>query len=1039
MQKVYLLMAVILCLFLGIGKTIAQPQVAGYSDLNDVYSLYFDDNGGTNDTMWIGTSGGVVYRVSTDFSVAHTITRQDDGIGSNFVTAIVTDDNGNKFFGTFEDGITVYNNGIVTTYNSTNSVINNKINCMALDVNGFVWAGTPTGAYRYNGTSWDAYNSASQVSTEVKSMAVDGDTIWFGTSNQGLYLYDINSNIWAQETSTNSVISSGNITHIASNNITALAVRNDSLLIGTPGGISFFNPAGSTWVTEIVGAAGNEIYDIVMWDFGTFYASTTNGLFSSGGSIWTLDGMLPYNPTGVLERVNYELWIGFNENMKGVLPYMFSTPPPAYTVNGTQYPNSNSISGVISRNNETYFSTSGSGLLVFDGTQWRIEEISDFPNLTLSDMDIQMDTIWLAAGYDGVATYDPTFGLNVYGLSDNTANVLSVGVDKRDNKRIWCGTEKGVFSFYGYTEEATHFTQGNGQLLNDIVKKIAVDINGVVWFMHVNGITRYDETNTGNEFSYLSTSNLGLTASAELSDIAADSNGEIWITSNQGVVEFNSAGSATVYTTVDGLTDNIVTSVYIDSRNIKYLGTMSGGITTMSPYGFRKITKSEGLLTNHIKAVAYDETSGKIWSGGDWGGISATTITDVSYEGSTPPSPICYGENLTLSVTAFNGFGPGSYNYTWTDSEGTEVANTANITVTPRASITSYSVEINDGFTSITSSFPITVNSIDTSLISGPQNVCANNTTVNYSVPDNPNKTYNWTINGGDITNSQTLHSIDVTWRPDGSGNYLILTETGTTNNCSVTQQFDVSLLSISQSAITGPLELCPDGSLTTYSLSVDPNRSYEWSVTGGQIESGQNASQVNIQWDLDILSGNLSLKETDNTNNCSIDQYFDINFQVRDTVQILLKGESLLICTDSGRVDYQWFYNNEPVANANKQFHYVDLDQGAPTGNYHLEIGKNSVCRTTSTPIQIINPNLKVYPMPAKSTLNIDFVSNSKSEGKMIIRNSQGIFIREAPFYKEELFKQLEIDVSNYTPGTYFFTIMLEDRPYTSGKFIVN
>ncbi|NJO92967.1 MAG: hypothetical protein HC831_31400 [Chloroflexia bacterium] len=67
MQKVYLLIVVILCLFQGMGETIAQPQITGYSDLNDVYSLYFDDQAGTTDTVWIGTSGGVVFRVSTDF------------------------------------------------------------------------------------------------------------------------------------------------------------------------------------------------------------------------------------------------------------------------------------------------------------------------------------------------------------------------------------------------------------------------------------------------------------------------------------------------------------------------------------------------------------------------------------------------------------------------------------------------------------------------------------------------------------------------------------------------------------------------------------------------------------------------------------------------------------------------------------------------------------------------------------------------------------------------------------------------------------
>ncbi|NJO92966.1 MAG: PQQ-binding-like beta-propeller repeat protein, partial [Chloroflexia bacterium] len=201
---------------------------------------------------------------------------------------------------------------------------------MAKDANGNIWAGTPMGAYRFNGATWDSFNTATEVPGEVRSIAVDGNKVWFGTNGGGIHSYDVTNLAWAHETMAN-----GNI---PSNQVTAIAARNDSLFVGTPGNISFFNPAGGgTWTTEIIGAAGNEIYDIVMWDYGTVHASTADGLYYTGGSVWNPDGMLSsYKPTGVIERVNYELWIGFNENMKGVLPYMFSTPPPPYTVTGSQ-------------------------------------------------------------------------------------------------------------------------------------------------------------------------------------------------------------------------------------------------------------------------------------------------------------------------------------------------------------------------------------------------------------------------------------------------------------------------------------------------------------------------------------------------------------------------------------------------------------------------------------------------------------------------------------------------------------------------------
>ena len=102
MRNIYSLLIAILVFAFGISQSKAQIQVTSFSDLNDVYSLHFGDNGAATDTMWIGTSGGVIYRVSTNYSVAYTLTQQNTGLGSNFITAIAADNYGNKFFGSFD-------------------------------------------------------------------------------------------------------------------------------------------------------------------------------------------------------------------------------------------------------------------------------------------------------------------------------------------------------------------------------------------------------------------------------------------------------------------------------------------------------------------------------------------------------------------------------------------------------------------------------------------------------------------------------------------------------------------------------------------------------------------------------------------------------------------------------------------------------------------------------------------------------------------------------------------------------------------------
>ena len=54
--------------------------------------------------------------------------------------------------------------------------------------------------------------------------------------------------------------------------------------------------------------------------------------------------------------------------------------------------------------------------------------------------------------------------------------------------------------------------------------------------------------------------------------------------------------------------------------------------------------------------------------------------------------------------------------------------------------------------------------------ISGSDSVCTGETTVSYTVNDNPPNTYTWTVTGGVITFGQGTDSITVTWDPAPGG-----------------------------------------------------------------------------------------------------------------------------------------------------------------------------------------------------------------------------------------------------------------------------
>jgi len=928
MQNTSSVLLTILLLLSGIYQTSAQLTISGFSDLNDVYSLNYH-----NDTMWIGSSGGVVYRVLSNFSQENILTKQNHGLGSNFITAIEVDNDGNKFFGSFDNGVTIYNAGAITVFNSSSGPLNDRIFCLAKDNSGHIWAGTPTGAYRFNGSTWDSFNTASEVPGEVRAISADGSNVWFGTFGDGLYRYDGTN--WFTETTAD-----GNI---VSNDITALAVRNDSLLVGTSSGISFFNPNGSIWTTETVGA-NEDVFDLEIGNSGIFYASTSDGLYSSGGSVWNKEGMFPTSPTGDIEIRDFEIWVGFNEYGGGVQPFDFSTPPPPYMVTGPQYPGKNEVSDIISHNSQVYVTTPGNGLSIYDGLNWTVIN-SDMPSLDFHSMAFQADTLWLASHDNGTARYFAGVWESFVPID---IDVNAVAIDKNDINRIWCGTSTGgAYSLYDRIVE-NNFTVADGLLSVEVIA-ITVDSNNDVWFLHKTGATIYN----GSTFSTVTVADLGVNT-AQLNDIDADLSGGVWIASTEGVIEYN-AGTITNYTTADGLSDNHVTSVHIDNRNYKFFGTFNSGISIRSDHGWQRIAKINGILTDRITAVNYESGTNLIWSAGKWGGISNTFIEPISVAISPFSTQICYGNTITLNADVAGGFGSGSYNYSWTSSDGGFTSTNQFETIQPTNSVT-YTLEANDGYNGGSINASVMINFIDTSDITGPDTICPNSETVYYSATDaaGTSKTYSWGIDGGNITSDVSSSFIDVVWFMDRDFGSLYLTETDA-NSCMVTQQFDVN-----------------------------------------------------------IMRG--AIPEI-----------------------ILKRGENLLICLDSGLVYYQWYRDDIPIPEANRQFYYLDEKLGSVDGIYHVEVDASSNCKLKSITQEVYRTKTKAYPVPTKSVLNIDFSNNKIANGKITIRSFQGILIDEIPFIKETELKRFELDVSQYKPGTYLYTINLDSERIKTGKFIIN
>ena len=80
----------------------------------------------------------------------------------------------------------------------------------------------------------------------------------------------------------------------------------------------------------------------------------------------------------------------------------------------------------------------------------------------------------------------------------------------------------------------------------------------------------------------------------------------IWAGTTGGVVKWNiNDGEYIKFTSADGLADNIVLSIAIDSTGNKWLGT-SEGISRFDGTNWTTYTTDDGLAGNGVKTIAID-------------------------------------------------------------------------------------------------------------------------------------------------------------------------------------------------------------------------------------------------------------------------------------------------------------------------------------------------------------------------------------------------------------------------------------------------
>jgi ligand-binding sensor domain-containing protein/signal transduction histidine kinase len=187
-----------------------------------------------------------------------------------------------------------------------------------------------------------------------------------------------------------------------------------------------------------------------------------------------------------------------------------------------------------------------------------------------------------------------------YASDDGLAQSIVFSLTQDRDGYLWLGTPNGLSRFDGL--EFTTFTDDDG-LPSNVVRTVLEDGNGTLWAGTDAGLARFHD---------------GVwempTAAAELRGesvraLVSDDNG-LWIGTHGGGLAHLTPNGLRRYTTADGLADDRVRSLQIDTTSGPpgrlVVGTYGGGVSIWEGGHFTSYAQDEGLANDVVRALIVD-------------------------------------------------------------------------------------------------------------------------------------------------------------------------------------------------------------------------------------------------------------------------------------------------------------------------------------------------------------------------------------------------------------------------------------------------
>ena len=297
-------------------------------------------------------------------------------------------------------------------------------------------------------------------------------------------------------------------------------------------------------------------------------------------------------------------------------------------------------------NNDVKWFLTEAGMVSFDGTEWKLQNKNNVvPAQDLKDLVFNPSSPEILVATPNGAT-SATLPINeksqVISYTKETTpilsnNVLRVAVGK--DGIHWFGTDKGVSGF----SNNKWFTPAYDEIYpaeifeSYPITSMATNSKGDSLYVGTAGagvarIFRDKVDGISGASVYAQWGPIILPSDNILSVMIA-SDGAKWFGTDMGLAKHtgnNTLDNWTVYTTAEGLVNDVVQAVAEDNSGKIWLGT-KGGISAFDGNTWTSYTTTDGLASNNILGIAVDK-KGVVWFGTDNGVISFNNGQIVNYK-----------------------------------------------------------------------------------------------------------------------------------------------------------------------------------------------------------------------------------------------------------------------------------------------------------------------------------------------------------------------------------------------------------------------